>query len=264
MSDALLTYRIRRELRSRGVTVNRLLFAVSDGRVVLSGEVGSYYELQQIQCHAAPVCEGRELVLNLVVVPSTFDLTRSKLTTSEAVQQLHTSRNRLNELTLAVRLLEKQLELGDIAQARTLVSDLLKSFSNKETERLTSIDETRILVIEDDTHQCLLLSGLLRHIGAEVASACDANSAYRVLNEGFTPTVVLLDMHLPVEDGASIARAIRFRHDCGQTKIIAVSGTHPNDIGLDLEAGDVDAWLPKPVNVDKLIQAIAQVQKTHR
>ena len=212
MGKELIKHRLKRELRSRGVRVNRLLLDVSDNRIVISGEVGTFYEVQLIQIYATTVGDGLEIINNLSVVPTRYDLADQDPHKSDNQSEVHRLRNRLNEATLAMRLLEKVLFNDDIAQAKNIVTEILKSMDSAESEGRQEdrgLSKLKTLVVEDDTHQCLLLTGLLRHLGADVAHACDADSAFRALNEGFTPDVVLLDMHLPVENGATIARAIR-------------------------------------------------------
>ncbi|MGB7325454.1 MAG: response regulator [Rubripirellula sp.] len=267
MTDELLKHRIKRELRSRGVRINRLLLDVSDDRIVVSGEVATHYEVQLIQIIAKSLGQERQIYNNLSVVPGVLDTHADDPLTKTSRNELHRLRNRLNELTLATRLLKKQLDLGDLAQAKVVVAKMLKSIGSVDSQLRDTdagLSHLSLLVIEDDTHQNLLLTGLLRRIGADVARASDAEIAYRVLNEGFTPDIVLLDMHLPVEDGPSIARAIRNRPHCEAARIIALSGTHPSDVGLSLDDGEVDAWLPKPINVDKLIQTIRKFSQSKR
>ncbi len=259
MGEELLKHRLKRELKSRGVRINRLLIDVSDDRIVVSGEVSTFYEIQLIQIYANSLAEGRQVYNNLSVVRSVLDVLPIDANPNETCNELHHLRNRLNELTLATRLLDRVLAYDDLAEAKVVVTEMLNSIRSAESD-LRDVDyglsRLSFLVIEDDSHQCLLLTGLLRHLGADVARAGDADSAYQALNEGFVPDIVLLDMLLPNENGASIARAIRSRPYCESARIIALSGTHPSDVGLSLEDGEVDAWLPKPVNVDKLLQAI--------
>ncbi|MGB7328952.1 MAG: response regulator [Rubripirellula sp.] len=262
MSDELLKQRIKRELRTRGVRVNRLLLDVSKDRIVISGELATYYEVQLVQAYATKIAEGREVYNNVSVVQGVLDSVSVDTPESENRDELHLLRNRLNELTLGVRLLDQVLSIEDLPKAKIIVADMLRSIESSELQSRNDIgwmSRLALLVIEDDSHQSLLLSGLLRNLGADVARADDRDSTFRVLNEGFTPDVVLLDMHLPDSSGAEIAKAIRKRRHCEQTRIIVLSGTHPSEGGLDLDEGEVDDWLPKPINVEKLLQTIRKV-----
>lgn len=266
MGDELLKHRLKREMRASGVGINRLLIDVSDDRIVMSGEVATYYEIQLIESCAASLSEGRQVHNNLSVVPSVLDMV-SLNASSEGDGERHRLRNRLNEIGLATHLLAKVLEQGDVQHAKTLVANMLESLGSVESD-LSKTEKKMprlcVLVVEDDSQQSLLLTGLLRHLGSEVARAENADSAYRVLNEGFMPDIVLLDMHFPDEDGANIARAIRKRPHCDEVQIIIVSGTHPSEMGLSLDDGDVDAWIPKPINVDRLLQTIQELARSKK
>lgn len=268
MPHQVIKHRLRRELRSLGVGISHLLIDVNEHRVIFSGEIAAYHELQLIQINASRFTEQREIVLNLTVVPSTITTKELEIPGESESPKVDPSRNQLNRILLGLRLVDEYLQQGDHEEAHELIREMIKNASSGAGELNSEIGNLfgrRVLVVEDDAEQCFLLSGLLRQLGGEVQHAGDVSAAFTVLNSGFIPDVALLDVHLakhdhfPVHDGVEIARAIRERRDCGLVKIIAVSGTHPKEVGLNVESGQIDAWLPKPISIDRLLATIHRV-----
>ena len=93
MDEALLNYRLKCEQKSRGVRINRLLFDVSDDRIVVSGEVSTYYEIQLIQVYASSLSEGPQILSNLSVVPCVIAQLPREPSSDEARTELHRPRS---------------------------------------------------------------------------------------------------------------------------------------------------------------------------
>src|SRR5688500_3560281 len=66
----------------------------------------------------------------------------------------------------------------------------------------------RVLVVEDDAALAALLEATLADLGHQVAVAHDEAAALRVVAAG-RPACILLDLHLPVMDGAAFLAAYR-------------------------------------------------------
>jgi CheY-like chemotaxis protein len=58
-----------------------------------------------------------------------------------------------------------------------------------------------ILVVDDDADIRDTLSEVLRHAGMDVVTAADGVEALRLLRDGLSPCLVLLDLMMPVMDG---------------------------------------------------------------
>ena len=81
-------------------------------------------------------------------------------------------------------------------------------------------ESVQVLVVDDDPDVRDLLDDYLSEQGYRVVSA-DSAAAARELLDDQAPSVVLLDVGLPGEDGFSLARHIREHLDIG---IIMISG----------------------------------------
>src|SRR2546421_335633 len=68
----------------------------------------------------------------------------------------------------------------------------------------------RILVVDDDPASCDLVAYFLKSLGHRVAIAPDGNRALNVGSEGDIE-LVILDEHLPIYDGITVADAVPAR-----------------------------------------------------
>ena len=75
------------------------------------------------------------------------------------------------------------------------------------------------LVIEDDTDLSEIFSRALQKAGFEVESVLDGKKAQERLKETI-PNVIVLDMHLPHVDGATLLKQIHADERLSQARII--------------------------------------------
>ncbi len=114
----------------------------------------------------------------------------------------------------------------------------------------------RLLFADDAVAARVLMSALLRRMNLKVDVAQDGEEVLMLLGI-FKFDLVLLDIDMPVLDGIATARRIReMPGDMAKTPIIAISGYLSETAGRQ---GDFDATVPKPVTIDRLWSAMAQV-----
>ena len=70
----------------------------------------------------------------------------------------------------------------------------------------------RILIIDDEPANVLLLEEFLSDTKTHIRSITDSRMAEEVFND-FEPDIVLLDLHMPVLDGQEVLRRIRGARD---------------------------------------------------
>lgn len=118
-------------------------------------------------------------------------------------------------------------------------------------------DSIRILVIDDDEAIRELTTMILADDGYEVLTAPDGAAALAIA-ERQPPSVILLDMRMPVMDGWKFASA--YRSMPGQhAPIIVVSAAHDAEAWAT-EIG-ADAVLPKPFDLDDLLLLVERHSK---
>jgi signal transduction histidine kinase/DNA-binding response OmpR family regulator len=132
--------------------------------------------------------------------------------------------------------------------------------AEKEPVRASKAHVTplRILVADDAEMNRELLMELLVKQGHTVTGVADGAAAIRALDEGAYDAVVM-DEEMPVMTGVEATLAIRAREK-GGAKHQFIIGLTGNSLAEDerrlLEAG-MDAFLTKPVNLQKLYQTVA-------
>jgi DNA-binding response OmpR family regulator len=91
----------------------------------------------------------------------------------------------------------------------------------------------QILVVDDDPIAREMLSRYLSGQGYRVLEAADA-TALRTLLADEAPHVLLLDVHMPGEDGLSLARYVREHFDIGIIMVSGAGETLDRIIGLEV------------------------------
>lgn len=117
------------------------------------------------------------------------------------------------------------------------------------------MEMTKVLIVEDDANIAELLRLYLEKEGYKVAIAPDGGEGLRLFSD-FKPSLVLLDIMLPVIDGIEVCRRIR---ESAKTPIIMLTAkgeTEDKVIGLDLGADD---YVTKPFEMKELLARIRTV-----
>lgn len=114
------------------------------------------------------------------------------------------------------------------------------------------MDQTRLLVIEDDPDISALLAEFLSREGYEVRTLQTGRLASQTV-AGFAPALVILDIMLPGEDGFSVCRRIRSESAVPIIMLTARSDDVDKIVGLELGADD---YLGKPFNPRELLARI--------
>ena len=68
--------------------------------------------------------------------------------------------------------------------------------------------------------------------------------------------LAILDMHMPLYEGAVVLKMLRRRHVLHPMKIIALTGDATYQVREALEAGHVDGFMLKPVELKVLLKKV--------
>jgi DNA-binding response OmpR family regulator len=113
-----------------------------------------------------------------------------------------------------------------------------------------------IVVVEDEATQRQLLADYLAEQNFRV-SALDSGAALHRLVERETPALVLLDVHLPGEDGFALARWLRERSSrIGIIMVTSAADTVDRVVGLETGADD---YITKPFEPRELLARVKSV-----
>jgi CheY-like chemotaxis protein len=109
----------------------------------------------------------------------------------------------------------------------------------------------RVLVADDNRDAADSLSLLLSMLDCEVRTAYDGAQAIAIARE-FRPSLVLLDLCMPVLDGLSAARVLRAEPAGQGLALVAVTALATEADKAAVKAAGFDAHLPKPLDLDRL------------
>ncbi|MCQ4347330.1 response regulator [Pseudomonas stutzeri] len=115
----------------------------------------------------------------------------------------------------------------------------------------------RVLLAEDHDVNQRLLCKLLEHVGVQVDVAENGRQAVeRVRARDYD--LVLMDMQMPVLDGAGATREIRALGPRGQLPIVAISASAMAEDRRRCRAAGMDGFLAKPIKVEELYATLRQ------
>ena len=114
----------------------------------------------------------------------------------------------------------------------------------------------RVLVVEDDEDVREALLMLLEQEDIGALGAANGLDAFDVIERGFRPDLILLDLMMPVMDGE---RFLRLRlNDTRLREIPVVVVSALQRMRVDPAELNVDAVIPKPVDPARVIAAVRQ------
>ena len=93
------------------------------------------------------------------------------------------------------------------------------------------VNAKTVLVVEDDDDLRELFAACLARYGYSVAEAVNGQDALDFLKTQPRPCLVLLDMRMPVMDGAQFLAALHQEHTFDSMPVVVVSATAPNVSG---------------------------------
>jgi len=117
-----------------------------------------------------------------------------------------------------------------------------------------------VLVIEDNIYNYTLIARLLKFLG--VKNVDWSRTGRQVHNLGNTlPQVdlVLLDIHLPYEDGYVTLERLRSDVRFGGARIVAVTAEATEDNMRRARKAGFDGFIAKPINPDRFPEQVSQV-----
>jgi DNA-binding response OmpR family regulator len=112
-----------------------------------------------------------------------------------------------------------------------------------------------IVVVDDEPDARDMVGDYLRMHGFTV-SLCDGGSSMRAEIAKGRPDLIVLDLHMPKEDGLSIIRELKQKSDIPVIMLTATASPIDRVVGLELGADD---YLAKPCELRELLARIRSV-----
>ncbi len=123
----------------------------------------------------------------------------------------------------------------------------IKTAIGAHVTRGNSTAPVRVLVVDDEESNIVVISSVLRARGCTVLAATSGKEALAVAARG-RPDVILLDIQMPGMDGYATAHALSTDHQTSSIPIVIVTGVTAIEARVRaLKAGAVD-FLTKPLD----------------
>ena len=132
--------------------------------------------------------------------------------------------------------------------------------------RIPDLSGFRILVVDDNQNNRLILSEMVMARGARVTEAESGVEALNAIREAVRDVrpfqIVLLDMRMPEMDGLELAERIRAEHFAVEPLILMLSSDDLTSQISRVRAAGLAAYLVKPITRTELFDAIGRIIQT--
>jgi len=125
------------------------------------------------------------------------------------------------------------------------------------------MNDIRILYIEDDPSNRLLVRRILEVEGYSIMEATDGQTGLEMAAQ-MRPDLILLDINLPEMDGYDLAERFSEMPELRQVPILALTANvMKGDRERTLEAG-CDGYIQKPIDVDRLPKQVEEALRKNK
>lgn len=122
--------------------------------------------------------------------------------------------------------------------------------------------DARVLVIEDNIYNYTLIARLLKHLGVQYIDWSRTGRQVHGLETSLTKVdLVLLDIHLPYEDGYATLERLRANSYFDQTYVVAVTAEATEDNMRRARKAGFDGFIAKPLDPDRFPEQIGLILK---
>ena len=138
-------------------------------------------------------------------------------------------------------------------------SSLESALATQATHGVTGAVEAapfRVLVVEDDRGQALFAQSVLHGAGMLAEVEMQPEGVLQTI-ERFKPDLVLMDLHMPGQDGMTLTMQIRQRPELLHLPIVFLTGDPDPERQFEVLESGADDFLTKPIRPRHLIAAVA-------
>ncbi len=118
------------------------------------------------------------------------------------------------------------------------------------------ISITKIVYVEDDKDMVELVTTILNKRGFKIIGVTDSTKALTIIKKE-KPTLILLDLMLPVIDGWEIYQKLKKNQETKNIPVVIITAkTETIDKILGLKVAKADGYICKPFRLQELIESI--------
>jgi two-component system, chemotaxis family, chemotaxis protein CheY len=121
---------------------------------------------------------------------------------------------------------------------------------------MREVGQREILVVDDDDSIREALSELLGAEGYHVVSASNGQEAVDLLQSGAVPSLIIIDLVMPVMDGREFCGALLQDPELAGIPVVLISA----DMRLTERIGELEtaAIMTKPINIRALLETLEE------
>lgn len=121
----------------------------------------------------------------------------------------------------------------------------------------------KILFIEDEPDQIMMVEMRLQQSGYEVISTMDGETGLKMARQE-KPDLILLDIILPKLDGIEVCRQLRQSPETCDIPIIAITAAALKDLVQRCTQAGADDFIRKPYEPEELIARVSKLLDQRR
>lgn len=115
--------------------------------------------------------------------------------------------------------------------------------------------KNKILVVEDNEQNRIMVRDILQYHGYEVIEAQDGEEGLSMARQHL-PALVLMDIQMPVMDGLSAGQALRNDPGTSAIKLIALTSFAMKDDREKILQAGFDDYIAKPIDTRRLPEIV--------
>lgn len=115
----------------------------------------------------------------------------------------------------------------------------------------------KILIADDDLTNRTLIRVLLQKAGYETIEAVNGREAIDLAIEEM-PTLILMDIQMPVMDGIAALKLIRTNENIKDIPVVAVTSYAMHGDRDKFLAEGFNDYIPKPLDIEEFVEKISQ------
>jgi len=131
-------------------------------------------------------------------------------------------------------------------------ADLAPARRHVSSDTNGSLQDRRVLIVDDDARNIFALEAALRSYGMHTVSADSGLSGIEILRDSNDIDIVLMDIMMPEMDGFETIRRIRADNRIGDMPIIALTAKAMKGDREACIAAGASEYVSKPVDIDQL------------
>jgi CheY-like chemotaxis protein/nitrogen-specific signal transduction histidine kinase len=150
-----------------------------------------------------------------------------------------------------------KVDLPLVEASESEISQIAPTDVNSVTKLAPGQPDYRILVVEDQYENQLLLAKLMQSVGFHVKVAEDGAKGVEIF-QNWHPHFIWMDRRMPVMDGMEAMQRIRALPGGDQVKIVAVTASAFNEQREQTLAAGMDDYIRKPYRATEIYDCLAQ------